>query len=149
MMKMDGMNRSTGYHLIRARSNAERQSKARPCSFIAIHLIQLTMSSSADLYVIPPPYPQTLTFPRDDAFLTAANAVDESGPLSPSKQRLDTRLRLTLWGLYQQATQGDAPEDGEDALGGLGFGKKVLWREWRGRKGMNERDAKVSFGFFG
>lgn len=26
-MKMDGMNRSTGYHLIRARSNAESQVK--------------------------------------------------------------------------------------------------------------------------
>lgn len=103
------------------------------------------MSPSSELYVNPPSLNLQVLIPfRDEAFHTAARTVDESGPLSPTKQRLDTRVRLTLWGLYQQATRGDAPAGGEEELGGLGFGRKVLWREWLGRKGMTKDEAKVS-----
>jgi hypothetical protein len=53
---------------------------------------------------------------------------------------------VTLWGLEQQATHGDATT-AEAALprDGTWVGRKVLLREWESRRGMTRDEAKVRF----
>lgn len=74
----------------------------------------------------------------DERFDRVAKAYEtsQSGPVAPQKQR------RRLYGLYKQATEGDArgPQPGF-----FNFEEQLKYREWKGRAGMDRREAKHRF----